>query len=212
MIGIYTIECVITGKCYVGSSINIRRRLNRHRAALSQGKHGSVLLQRAWDKYGAGTFDMCIVELCTRDDLLSREQWWIDHTDSDYNVAREAGRVTGWRATNEQKLASSARARKMWSDDPERRRLASKQAAAAWTPEMRFHASARGRERFSTMESRVILGEKIRASLSSDDVRRKRSEDRRRDWQDPEKRARILEGRRLARATRAARSQDGEPA
>lgn len=47
--GVYAIRHLLSGKCYVGSAKNMRRRWGRHRADLVAGSHHSVKLQRAWN-------------------------------------------------------------------------------------------------------------------------------------------------------------------
>lgn len=76
--GIYQITCVPTGKVYVGSTVNIRERWYRHRRLLRVGKHQNPHLQAAWDRYGEACFELSILELAERWDLLIVEQKWID--------------------------------------------------------------------------------------------------------------------------------------
>jgi group I intron endonuclease len=93
--GIYSITHEASGKVYVGSSLNIRRRWNKHRRELRQGAHHSQKLQRAWDKYGADAFVFAVIE--ETDDLLPREQHWLDLHDAagakGYNVSPIAGLI-----------------------------------------------------------------------------------------------------------------------
>ena len=49
---IYKIENKIAGKLYIGSSLSLKNRWERHRRDLNSGIHHSIHLQRAWDKYG----------------------------------------------------------------------------------------------------------------------------------------------------------------
>lgn len=78
MIGIYKITCKSTGKFYIGSSINIEKRWREHAAQLKNGRHHSILLQRAWDKYGVSDFIFEVVEETDRQTLLNREQFYLD--------------------------------------------------------------------------------------------------------------------------------------
>lgn len=60
--GIYKIEGP-KGKIYIGSTTrNFYDRLCAHISTLKKGKHSSILLQRAWLKYGATAFTFYIVE------------------------------------------------------------------------------------------------------------------------------------------------------
>lgn len=93
--GVYIILCTASGRYYVGSSVDIERRWNAHRAGLRRRGHHSEKLQRAWDKYGEWEFSLKIVARTQRSDrLASIEQRWIDRLDSfrrGYNVAPIAG-------------------------------------------------------------------------------------------------------------------------
>src|SRR4051794_5001336 len=62
--GIYAIRCKPTGKVYVGSAARITKRWNDHRQSLASGKHHSVLLQRAWEKYGPDAFEFTVLAYC----------------------------------------------------------------------------------------------------------------------------------------------------
>ena len=90
--GIYQIKCVPTGKIYIGSSVDIYRRWQDHRSSLNSSRrtHHSKYLQRAWIKYGAEQFEFSIVELCAKDDLVVREQHYIDTWQPAFNVSKSA--------------------------------------------------------------------------------------------------------------------------
>ena len=60
--GVYLIINCLDGKLYVGSAANILSRIGWHKRYLMLGKHHSVLLQRAYDKYGPNAFQFAIVE------------------------------------------------------------------------------------------------------------------------------------------------------
>jgi hypothetical protein len=78
--GVYQIRCVPTGKIYVGSAVNLRKRWDQHRRHLRKHKHGNRYLQHAWDKYGEEQFVFEILELVDVANLLEAEQEWIDST------------------------------------------------------------------------------------------------------------------------------------
>jgi group I intron endonuclease len=56
MIGLYAIVHAPTNRAYVGSSINIKRRIKEHMTDLRAKKHHCTYLQHAWNKYGAEQF------------------------------------------------------------------------------------------------------------------------------------------------------------
>ncbi len=77
IIGVYAITHRVSGRRYIGSSIDVAGRWSRHLRYLRNRRH-QRLLQRAWDKYGADAFDFTVVELCSVKELRVREQAWID--------------------------------------------------------------------------------------------------------------------------------------
>lgn len=78
--GIYSIIHISSGKRYIGQAVNIYRRFNTHRSELNSGKHHSILLQRAWNKYGKDAFKFELLEYVTDvSKLEEREQHWMDY-------------------------------------------------------------------------------------------------------------------------------------
>lgn len=83
--GIYCIMNIDSSKMYIGSSNNILKRFKEHRFLLRKSLHHCKYLQRAWDKYGEKTFEFLVIELCSVDDLLTREIFYIKNTKNKYN-------------------------------------------------------------------------------------------------------------------------------
>ena len=100
MRAVYRIFNSKTGKFYVGSSVNVRNRFKDHKSQLRAGTHCNQYLQHAWNKYGEPAFVFEILEVCngmTADELLGREQEYIDSTDCldqsiGYNLSSQANR------------------------------------------------------------------------------------------------------------------------
>ncbi|HHT9145870.1 MAG TPA: GIY-YIG nuclease family protein [Candidatus Wunengus sp. YC61] len=125
--GIYKIENLIDGKCYIGSSAFLERRLKDHRRILGQNRHGNVHLQRAWDKYGEESFKFEIIEICDNVKLLEREQYHIDKLcscASGYNISPTAGNSLGriHSDTTKKKISLRALGRKTGPCSEERRK------------------------------------------------------------------------------------------
>lgn len=76
--GIYKITCTANDKIYIGSSVNLKRRFQNHKTALSRGDHSNCHLQSAWGKYGADAFIFEVLEYISVESLLEREQYWLD--------------------------------------------------------------------------------------------------------------------------------------
>ena len=76
--GIYAIVQTKTGRLYIGSSIDIVRRLNEHAAALRANRHHAVRLQEAWRIADGEGFRFLLVErVQSFEALRDREQYWI---------------------------------------------------------------------------------------------------------------------------------------
>ena len=80
-IGIYKITCVPTGKVYIGSSKNLKSRLQTHKRDLHKNCHPNRKLQNAWNCYTEVAFTFEVIETHEEYDcdyLINREQFWID--------------------------------------------------------------------------------------------------------------------------------------
>jgi len=91
--GIYAIKQISTGIQYIGSSVNISRRWNKHRSDLNSGKHHAPWLQRSWTKHGATDFEFLLLETVkTLDDLRERERVWLLKADVTFNNMQASNR------------------------------------------------------------------------------------------------------------------------
>lgn len=94
--GVYQIRCILTGKIYIGSTVDLRERWGRHRRSLRQGNHQNVFLQQAWVKYGEANFKFSLLEFAETSELLRSEQAWIDKTGcADRNIGFNIYNVAG---------------------------------------------------------------------------------------------------------------------
>ena len=91
--GIYCIMNTINGKRYVGSSKNIYSRWQKHRALLRKGTHWDRHLQNAWNKYGETSFKFIVLCKCPEEELLTKEQEYINNLEPEYNNMLEAKRT-----------------------------------------------------------------------------------------------------------------------
>lgn len=78
--GIYAIVNILSGKVYVGSTMqSFKRRWSIHKSKLNHNRHGNSHLQRAWNKYGAKAFLWMILEIVQHaEKIIQREQYWLD--------------------------------------------------------------------------------------------------------------------------------------
>jgi len=75
--GIYKITCTVNGKIYIGSAINLYKRLAYHRWELRNGRHENSYLQRTWNKYGESAFVFEVIELVMPWSRVDRENYWL---------------------------------------------------------------------------------------------------------------------------------------
>lgn len=112
--GIYQILNKSNGKFYIGSAVNIKRRWAVHVSTLNKGTHKNIYLQRAWNKhwFPEEIFEFKILEYCAIENLLEREQSYLDNLkpygDIGYNILPSAGNSSGLKHTDEAKLKMSA--------------------------------------------------------------------------------------------------------
>ncbi len=115
--GIYVIRCMANGRVYVGSAVWIAKRWRFHREHLRDQRHHSIVLQRAWNKYGEEAFVFEVLAACEKDDLIAVEQKYIDEfraADKRYgfNINPTAGSNLGTKFSPEACARISAGAKK----------------------------------------------------------------------------------------------------
>ena len=87
-VGIYKIENLINGHCYIGQSINIELRWKRHKESVNTYDYPLYLAIR---KYGIENFSFNIVQECEPCELNELEIYWIKYYNSyfdGYNQTR----------------------------------------------------------------------------------------------------------------------------
>jgi len=95
--GIYKITSLIKpNRCYIGSTINIKKRWIRHLGNLKEGNHHSIKLQRHYNKYGRSDLRFSILLECEREDLIKIEQYFIDSYNPYFNNCKIAGSLFGY--------------------------------------------------------------------------------------------------------------------
>lgn len=85
MQGIYKITCLPENRVYIGSSVDIKKRWQRHVRTLNDSNHHNYKLQIDWDCYGDESF---IFEAIEETDLLvEREKFWLEkYFEGSYNI------------------------------------------------------------------------------------------------------------------------------
>jgi len=135
--GIYTITNKTNGHRYVGSAVNLKRRLGDHYRKLRRDTHENTHLQRAWNLHGNEAFLFEAIEYWELEFLVSMEQWWMNMLRPEYNICGVARSALGYKHTPEAraKISRAMKGRKL-------------------TPEHRAKIAAAVTKRFECQEER----------------------------------------------------------
>lgn len=90
--GIYKIQNTKNNKIYIGSSINLESREYKHFWMLDKNIHDNPYLQKSYNKHGKGFFTFELIEECSHDQLIEKENHYINLYSSNkssngYNLA-----------------------------------------------------------------------------------------------------------------------------
>ncbi|SRR5216684_4650613 len=112
--GIYKITCLITNKVYIGSAVWFDHRWRVHKSDLRLNQHDNKYLQRAYNKHEMTNFKFEIIEHCKKNELLTKEQFWIDwlstgNPEFGFNLSPVAGSRLGTKHTEKFKKKQSER-------------------------------------------------------------------------------------------------------
>lgn len=169
--GIYKIESP-SGKIYIGSSANIRKRINEHKGHFARGDHYNMKLRNAAKKYGPDAMLFSVVELCDRAVLRETEQRLINEHKPAYNIEMTVGKVLHdfwtddeWRKRNSERCRIQNNER--WKD-PEYRKKMSGNVLNMQTDEVKAKARASRLKMFAdntpaAQKLKKISGDRFRA-------------------------------------------------
>ncbi|HEV8512294.1 MAG TPA: GIY-YIG nuclease family protein [Cyclobacteriaceae bacterium] len=94
--GIYKISSIThPDRVYIGSAKDLIIRLRTHLSQFRKGKHINYLLLGHIKKYGIEDLKFEIIEECSIDSLLIREQYFIDSLKPSFNICKKAGNTLG---------------------------------------------------------------------------------------------------------------------
>jgi len=105
--GIYKISSINNDKFYIGSAISLYNRWHHHKHNLLNNKHSNSKLQRFVNKHGILSIRIDVIEICEKDKLLQREQFYIDTLNPFFNICKLAGNTLGVKHTEDMKAKFS---------------------------------------------------------------------------------------------------------
>lgn len=119
--GVYRITNTINKKVYIGSSVNLYKRIYEHFRELKLNKHSNKILQNSFNKYGIENFMVDILEsnITTHDEMLDLETYQIQNHNSHilefgFNILPTAKGTCGFIISKErrQKISESNKGKK----------------------------------------------------------------------------------------------------
>lgn len=109
--GIYKWTHVISGKSYVGSAINLSNRFRNYYSLAYLKREitkNKSMIYRALLKYGHSSFKLDILEYCSPNVLIEREQHYFDQLKPEYNILKVAGSSFGFKHSEVTKFKIAA--------------------------------------------------------------------------------------------------------
>lgn len=97
-----------SGKMYIGSSADLGQRFSSYYSLIwitSQAKRS--IIYRSILKYGLSEFRLEVIEYCNSEDVLKREQFFLDCLNPEYNILKIAGSRRGFKVLDETKAKIS---------------------------------------------------------------------------------------------------------
>lgn len=100
--GIYMWTNKVNGKRYVGSSVDLSKRLrNYFKVSYLSDLKDIMLIYKALLAHGFDNFRLDILEYCEPSELIKREQYYIDLLKPEYNILKIAGSPLGIKRSKE---------------------------------------------------------------------------------------------------------------
>lgn len=137
-VGVYRWVNLKNGKTYIGSSVDLGKRLQKYYNYnyLIDPKRNMIIL-KTLIKYGYSNFKVEILEFCNKDEVLAREQYYLDLLKPEYNILTAAGSSLGYKHSEETKVKLKTRNTRNWTGEPK----------AKWLEDLkRLHASEAHKE------------------------------------------------------------------
>lgn len=101
--GVYRWTNKKNGKSYVGSAVNLARRFPYY-YSLNLITNSNMSICKALLKHGHSNFNLEILEYCEPQNVIAREQYYLDLLQPEYNILKIAGSCLGYKHTEEARL------------------------------------------------------------------------------------------------------------
>jgi group I intron endonuclease len=173
--GVYCITHRDSGRCYVGSSIDIGARIKHHINSANRGVCWKIY--HAMRDHGVDSFEVKVLEMCDKEVLRIREKHWIESLDAtspnNFNKCADPTKVPdfiglaqskesrdkrslslkGRKQSDEIARQRSVLLKEKYKNDPEYRAKLQRAIASTWNPESRAKGDANRRGQKRSQES-----------------------------------------------------------
>ncbi len=171
--GIYVILNIITWKLYIGSSVNVARRLCRHLYLLRAADHYNDHLQQSFLLYGENSFEFFLLEETPKESLIDTEQQWFNETqcyepNKGYNICKIAYSVLGMKHTNKSRALMSEVQKQSYIDGRVPYMLGKRHLV-----QTRTKMAQKALGRICSQQTRILLSESHKGIYVSDVTREK---------------------------------------
>ena len=125
--GVYLWKNLVNGNSYVGSSVNLERRLINYfnlSYLKKELKKGQSRINKALLKYGYANFSLEILEYCDADKAVAREQYYLGLLQPLYNILPTAGSNFGYKHSEKTKAQIKSKMKtRVWTEEQKTKRL-----------------------------------------------------------------------------------------
>lgn len=81
------IKCSVNGKRYIGSSVDIGKRVNQHFGKTCVSKYANKnAFYKDIELYGRDSFEVSVLEFCSCTEKFDKERWWYMMLQPEYNT------------------------------------------------------------------------------------------------------------------------------
>lgn len=193
--GIYQIRSRINGKRYIGSAVNLIRRKYEHFESLNKGMHYNLYLQRHVNKYGIKDLIFGMVESCSKEKLIEREQYYINTLIPEFNLCKKAYSTLGIKHPHSEdtkqrlRLTSTGNQNNLGRHPSEKVKQKISESVKKTMSNPEVKAKIKGREFSEVHLQNISLVQKER--YKNFEARKQRSKGQTKLWQDSEYRRRM---------------------
>lgn len=93
-----------SGKMYIGSSLDLGRRFSSYYSLkFIENQAKRSIIYKSISKYGYSEFRLEILEYCNSENVIEREQFYLDYLKPEYNILKIAGSRAGFKVLEETK-------------------------------------------------------------------------------------------------------------